>query len=1467
MTEGEEIVALIKSYTDQGLVPQDDPQLASKIAAISAKYAPTNDQTTSSVEEEVKQDTDKEVYLTSNQGNLIPGVQRQSSFVYMVDENTGKSYVYDDNEGKSGDTGFLSAPPANAKLKITGINSKKDEDFVFQDLSDQNLIFGGVTDPETLKQYQEQAAKEEKGYEKRAAQEKQDAIVAYQLGLTDSIGGQPTGAFGGGSGAKVQLSSTGGNVNNIMDPLANIMETFTTNPFTDSKSDEYYLDQVITYYNTTGGQQAQDRFNYLKQSGLIDDMSKLDSVGVQLGLNTYTGSANDGTYTFNPDADVFVPQPVVTPTVTTTPATEDLPLGPEDFAPYPTFIPTGGPGTFTPGALPGTTVIPSGVSGDDPYDEVGVGYGDEFSIPTGGVIDFPTPDFSPITMQTIGTQDPDTVYEKNLMGTFDTIPIGPESFAEVPPDSQLLQQVPPGLESGEARTPGFIRDSLFGKGIQDFITNVLGAGAGVSNFAQQAANVPYMSGLGMPTVRFTPEADKDPSIQGPGAEFLQDLSDQSAEFAQQKYKSLSPETKEIYERPVLPIDYTEDPLAFRDAMAAGLDPEGPPGFSIPDFLPFGGRRIDPKALSYKIAGSGPSYAIPLATTVFNPPAGIALGGLGAGGDAARDVKNTLNEAFADGELQKTDQYKKTLQIINELPGSAGFSEEEKSAKALQALKNDVDVTTTGPVGAIGAFSTYIPFMKVPGITKIASLFPKNPFAKGVAGGVKAGGGESFTEGTELYAKDVLGVKGTGGLGDEYTTPQQQYEDEMLAAAGIGLLTGPFFSGGSPSSANVGAVGGTPETTTEESTIYDPLKSPTAGATATTPAGIRAAQDQVPEFDVQPTSLDFFAAKQIIENEVSETGSLSNDTLIKLTQATGIPMQNLANIAEGGMGLELSQATGTGGTTGTGETPIKDAKGILSLDMRGMFTPDAKAKAEESLQQEVEADQVFETKPEEVVTPVEEVVTPVEETTTKQTKGVNQQAADLLNKLESKKVNLGSISTTMTNNLKKILTDNGIEVTSDMSPQDGINALREKAETSETVIQTEDAQTKTVPFKDIIAYESVQGTSEGLQVFSEGGSLGKSGSASGRGFATELRQIFVNNPNVEIISGETITNAYGKPDFKFGEIVVGVNKNQKLGSIAEGGVKGNNKNYDVFFQATGAREGGGNRDGFYGASVALESGTYSEAEKQLALKRVSELFDSQFNNRVQGTGVESQLIETGFNNEIKLASTSNVKSNVLNKDATKTTKGIKEETKTTYIATDSSVEEDVVVEEETPVKKEEDVVVEEETPVKKAEEETDLDVIVEEEKKTTPPKSKTITRKTTKKKKSDVIINKDPKKQTQKDSSSDTKVPVTIDTPEVDEEEDLEVEIKEEEEEEAKEGVKTTADEEFEVQVVEPSDTDDDDEDEETEVIVDDEDDDKEDKYKYAYVGRPTIAISPYLSRKGFAGKNPNRRTIKKVKIL
>ena len=175
MTEGEEVVALIKSYYDQGKIPQDDPQLASKLAAIKAKYTqqqPTQQQTTTQDTgalanvgtDDGQQDTGKKVYLTSNQGNLIPG-QRASRFVYMVDQDTGQQYVYDDNEGASEETGWQSgAPPTGANLKITAINSKDDEDWKLTDVSDQNLTWGGVTDPETLDQYTAQANREP-GYE------------------------------------------------------------------------------------------------------------------------------------------------------------------------------------------------------------------------------------------------------------------------------------------------------------------------------------------------------------------------------------------------------------------------------------------------------------------------------------------------------------------------------------------------------------------------------------------------------------------------------------------------------------------------------------------------------------------------------------------------------------------------------------------------------------------------------------------------------------------------------------------------------------------------------------------------------------------------------------------------------------------------------------------------------------------------------------------------------------------------------------------------------------------------------------------------------------------------------------------------------------------------------------------------------------------------------------------------------
>jgi hypothetical protein len=105
----------------------------------------------------------QDVFLNSTTGNAIPGFKRGSSFVYMVDQDTGRAYQYDDNEGKSGDTGWIgSPPPEGANLKITGINTKQGDDRVNLDLSDRNLTWGGMTDPLTSQKYLEQANRDDK---------------------------------------------------------------------------------------------------------------------------------------------------------------------------------------------------------------------------------------------------------------------------------------------------------------------------------------------------------------------------------------------------------------------------------------------------------------------------------------------------------------------------------------------------------------------------------------------------------------------------------------------------------------------------------------------------------------------------------------------------------------------------------------------------------------------------------------------------------------------------------------------------------------------------------------------------------------------------------------------------------------------------------------------------------------------------------------------------------------------------------------------------------------------------------------------------------------------------------------------------------------------------------------------------------------------------------------------------------
>ena len=115
-------------------------------------------------------------YLKSDHGSSLQNIGVEgvsgniytpsSSFIYMKDRKTGKTYTYDDNMGKSEQTGYIgSPPPPDADLVITSINRKVGDDFKNTgDISEYGFTFGGVTDPATLQSYQEQANREP-GYE------------------------------------------------------------------------------------------------------------------------------------------------------------------------------------------------------------------------------------------------------------------------------------------------------------------------------------------------------------------------------------------------------------------------------------------------------------------------------------------------------------------------------------------------------------------------------------------------------------------------------------------------------------------------------------------------------------------------------------------------------------------------------------------------------------------------------------------------------------------------------------------------------------------------------------------------------------------------------------------------------------------------------------------------------------------------------------------------------------------------------------------------------------------------------------------------------------------------------------------------------------------------------------------------------------------------------------------------------
>tara|TARA_R110002020_G_scaffold109632_2_gene253632 strand:- start:4120 stop:5928 length:1809 start_codon:yes stop_codon:yes gene_type:complete len=191
MTEGEEIVALIKSYTDQGLVPQDDPQLASKLATISAKYAQqptqTQQQTTTqdtgalaNVGTDTQQQDDK-VQIFSQVGQLgagkgystiqdviksLGGGAGTVERLYFKDPETGRvfNYDYDDSEFENLDPGYYGKSLSDLQL-ISGISKQKGSDenvkFTVDDPSkyDVSGILG--YDPETSAKMAAEQAKDD----------------------------------------------------------------------------------------------------------------------------------------------------------------------------------------------------------------------------------------------------------------------------------------------------------------------------------------------------------------------------------------------------------------------------------------------------------------------------------------------------------------------------------------------------------------------------------------------------------------------------------------------------------------------------------------------------------------------------------------------------------------------------------------------------------------------------------------------------------------------------------------------------------------------------------------------------------------------------------------------------------------------------------------------------------------------------------------------------------------------------------------------------------------------------------------------------------------------------------------------------------------------------------------------------------------------------------------------------------
>ena len=306
-------------------------------------------------------------------------------------------------------------------------------------------------------------------------------------------------------------------------------------------------------------------------------------------------------------------------------------------------------------------------------------------------------------------------------------------------------------------------------------------------------------------------------------------------------------------------------------------------------------------------------------------AGEQLTGLEAG------ISDQIDNAYVAGQLDNNPMFQKALK-----------AQDGNVDNALAVLKN---LSYSADVGGVPAYLA----TAASGAADAVIPGPgKGILAAGKEGGKRAGveGGQgAFESYTAISAvNNALGTNydptaniagaattealagSTGAVVSPFvgTDPKSATQRRFIQDSALGNEAAMQQAAGTqgvasfaPGPANQTAVAPQPEAMTTSPTVFNPNLSQTAGelAQSNVPTAYDIEQDKVagllegPQtLDSSATSLDVMAAQEIIENQIRETGTISPEVMTNLQAATGLSMNDLSSMA-------TNAATGTlGGQT-------------------------------------------------------------------------------------------------------------------------------------------------------------------------------------------------------------------------------------------------------------------------------------------------------------------------------------------------------------------------------------------------------------------------------------------------------------------------------------------------------------------------------------------------------------------------